>query len=340
MEQPNKPLNHLKFLNHIKTDHLPTELTFGSECSGIEAPYQALSLLGINVKHLFACEIDTHACKSIEANYSPVTMYKDITTRDPAVLPHVDLYVAGFPCQSFSVIGTCKGFDSASGTIFFNCLQTIQSTRPKCFILENVKGLTTHDKGNTFATVMACLNELSDYYIHHSVYNTKHYGLPQNRERVYIVGMSKEYFNEGFTKPNVIPLETSLWDIVDRDNTTESVLTPHKQRVLDEFVSDGLRGCKVDPSEPWMLNLNASSVNEYLSPMNGLCSCLLANGSEKYFTPLKRYLTAREVIRLQGFPDTFKQVVSDRQFKKQAGNSMSTNVLCAIISSIYLNCKG
>ena len=163
-------------------------LRVGTDCSGIEAPIQALKRLKIKFSHEWSCEIDPYARKSIKANYNPKILFEDITK--PRKLPDIDLYVCGFPCQTFSTAGERKGFGDPRGTIFYYCLKVIKTKKPKYFILENVKGLVNHDNGKTFKTILNCLKKLKIYNIYHNVLNTKDYGIPQNRERIFIVGVT------------------------------------------------------------------------------------------------------------------------------------------------------
>ena len=180
-------------------------LKIGTDFSGIGSPEQALISLGIKHQSMFACDYDKFAKQSYLANYKPLHFYDDITTRNHKETPYVDLYIAGFPCQAFSMAGKRKGFDDTRETLFFDLLQYLKEQRPKYFILENVKGLVSHDKGNTFKVILDSLaksvngetrgglfgGETGDclgYHIYHKVLNTKNYGIPQNRERIFIVG--------------------------------------------------------------------------------------------------------------------------------------------------------
>lgn len=132
----------------------------GTDFSGIGSPEMALKLLNIEHEQVFACEIDKYARKSFEAIHGkPQTFYKDITKRDHSEIPELDLYVAGFPCQAFSMAGKRKGFDDVRGTLFFNVAEFIKINQPKCFILENVKGLLSHDGGKTFQTIISLLTD-------------------------------------------------------------------------------------------------------------------------------------------------------------------------------------
>ncbi len=183
------------------------KLRIGTDCSGIEAPVQALIQLGIQFRHVFSSEIDKFCIKSIKSNYSPEIIFGDpegpfpdgdITKRDLKHVPDIDLYVCGFPCQPFSTIGQRKGFDDRRGNVFWSCLKLIEFKRPKYFILENVKGLLSHDKqhkrdrfGRTWDTIWNALSGLEKfgYVVKWRVLNTRDYGIPQNRERVFILGV-------------------------------------------------------------------------------------------------------------------------------------------------------
>ena len=205
-------------------------MKIGTDFSGIGAPEMALKYLGIDFKSVFACEIDKYARQSFEQLHNPKTFYNDITVRNHKEVEQLDLYVAGFPCQSFSMAGKRKGFEEARGTLFFNVAEFIKENQPKTFILENVKGLLSHDKGKTFQTIVDILSngggtqngQISldmfedglGYHIYWQVLNTKNYGIPQNRERIFIVGF-KDF--RDFNFPKEIPLELRLGDVL-QDN--------------------------------------------------------------------------------------------------------------------------
>ena len=190
-------------------------LTIGTDFSGIGAPEQALRKLGIEYKSVFACDINKYAKQSFLANYNTDNWYDDITKRDHSKTPYCDLYVAGFPCQAFSVAGKRQGFKDTRGTLFFDLFQYIKLQRPKYFILENVKGLVRHDKGNTFKVIKDSLESLN-YTIYHKVLNTKHYGTPQNRERIFIVGFSDVHTFEWPETKITEPIEKFLDVKVDK----------------------------------------------------------------------------------------------------------------------------
>ena len=162
------------------------------------------------------------------ANYKTQNFYNDITKRNHDKTPYVDLYVAGFPCQAFSLAGKRKGFEDTRGTLFFDLLQYLKAKKPKYFVLENVKGLLNHNGGRTFLTILDCLAKTVNrqysftnyedglnYYVYYKVLNSKDYGIPQNRERVFIVGFRDE--KHSFKFPKKIPLKTKLKDLLEND---------------------------------------------------------------------------------------------------------------------------
>lgn len=216
-------------------------MKIGTDFSGIGSPEMALKLLNIEHEQVFACEIDKCARKSFEAIHGkPKTFYKDITKRDHSEIPQLDLYVAGFPCQAFSMAGKRKGFDDVRGTLFFNVAEFIKINQPKCFILENVKGLLSHDGGKTFQTIISLLTDNGGtangqifipyfedglgYHVYYKVLNTKDYGIPQNRERIFIVGF-KEFREFSFPKP--FPLELKPKDML-QDNPDDKYFLSDK----------------------------------------------------------------------------------------------------------------
>jgi DNA (cytosine-5)-methyltransferase 1 len=225
-------------------------IKIGTDFSGIGAPEQALKKLGVEHKCMFACDVDKYAKKSYLANYNPEVFYDDIKTRDHKNAPYVDLYVAGFPCQAFSIAGRRKGFEDTRGTLFFDLLQYLKEKKPKYFILENVKGLLSHDKGQTFNVIIDSLaksvnkkirgglfsenqGENLGYHIYHKVLNTKNFGIPQNRERIFIVGFRED--KHSFKFPKEIPLEVKLKDVLQNEVDEKFYLSEHSVKKLEEY---------------------------------------------------------------------------------------------------------
>ena len=149
------------------------------------------------------CEIDKYASQILETKFQGVKNYGDATTIDETKLPNFDILVGGFPCQAFSMAGKRKGFDEARGTLFFDVARILAHKKPRNFILENVKGLLSHNKGKTFETILGILSDLG-YIVEWELLNSKNYGVPQSRERVYIVGHLR-----GQSRPKVFSFRKS-----------------------------------------------------------------------------------------------------------------------------------
>ena len=314
-------------------------LTIGTDFSGIGAPEQALKKLGIEYKSVFACDIDKYAKQSFLVNYNTENWYDDITKRDHTKTPYCDLYVAGFPCQAFSVAGKRKGFNDTRGTLFFDLFQYIKLQRPKYFILENVKGLVRHDKGNTFKTIMDSLESLN-YTIYHKVLNTKDYGIPQNRERIFIVGFSDTHTFEWPETKITEPIEKFLDVRVDKTyyltkhqiNKIHQYNKKHNKKIdftFKDFITYIKNGVE------WIADVRADMGLRIRK--NRMSPCLTTSSTPIIKRRKIRRLTPLECLRLQGFPDSFERVVSDSQLYKQAGNSMTVDVMAAIIKQVLQN---
>ena len=314
-------------------------LTIGTDFSGIGAPEQALKKLGIEYKSVFACDIDKYAKQSFLVNYNTENWYDDITKRDHTKTPYCDLYVAGFPCQAFSVAGKRKGFNDTRGTLFFDLFQYIKLQRPKYFILENVKGLVRHDKGNTFKVIMDSLESLN-YTIYHKVLNTKDYGIPQNRERIFIVGFSDTHTFEWPETKITEPIEKFLDVRVDKTyyltkhqiNKIHQYNKKHNKKIdftFKDFITYIKNGVE------WIADVRADMGLRIRK--NRMSPCLTTSSTPIIKRRKIRRLTPLECLRLQGFPDSFERVVSDSQLYKQAGNSMTVDVMAAIIKQVLQN---
>jgi DNA (cytosine-5)-methyltransferase 1 len=310
-------------------------LRIGTDCSGIEAPIEALRQLEIPHKHIWSSDIDKFVIRSIKANYEPEILFGDpdgpypdgdMTKRDNSILPDIDLYVAGFPCQPFSAAGKQKGFSDKRGNVFWGCLDVIKTKRPKYFILENVRGLLWNDKenkkdkyGRTWNTIWRELQGLEEYgyYVDWKVLNTRDYGIPQNRPRVFMVGK----LGGDFLWP--VPTEMdNIRDYVDWEDTDKSQEPP--PRIAPHISTRYRNAIFIDASFSKAVFPNASK----------WCSCILAK-SEIWCVPLGRRATLLELQKLQGF-QTFTLATSPFQLKKQIGNSMSVIVVSAIINEILV----
>jgi len=336
-------MSHYKRLLKRKGDNVTNKkikLKVGTDCSGIEAVLYALKKLNIDYEHVFSCDNDVSVKKSILTNFKPKMFYDDIFNRDIQKMEYVDLYVCGFPCQPFSSAGKRLGFeDKIKGTVFFECYNYIKTKKPKLFILENVKGLLNHNNGNTIKVILDYLNNLKLYNITMFVLNTKHYGLPQNRERVFIIGILKKYQQKKFIIPKQQPLNMGVIKLIEYINDIN--LDLKQLRHLSNFEKKNLKCLRkkykkknIDINEtPIIADLGASY--KFMSSMIDLSPTLKASRSNYYITTLKRKLSPREVLGLQGFPNSFDISVSDNQIYKQAGNSISVNVLYYILIELF-----
>ncbi|HFQ94540.1 MAG TPA: DNA (cytosine-5-)-methyltransferase [Anaerolineae bacterium] len=275
---------------------------------------QIFTKYGIPAKCVFSSDIDPYARETYYANFGEYPA-GDITQIDENEIPDHNLLLAGFPCQPFSIIGNGKGFDDTRGTLFFDIARILAAKKPDAFILENVKRLAGHDQGRTLQKISKVLTDLG-YYFDYRVLNALDYGLPQKRERIFIVGFRKPVL---FQWPMKQSTRLSLEDILETNVDPKYYASERIRRKRRESHSPD---CK--PSV-WHEN-KAGHVSSY--PY----SCALRAGASHNYLLVngERRLTPREMLRLQGFPDTFKIVVSDAQIKKQTGNAVPVNVVRAV----------
>jgi DNA (cytosine-5)-methyltransferase 1 len=294
-------------------------LRVGTDCSGIEAPIQALQQLDVPFIHEWSCEKDPYTLESLKANYEPKIIYQDISTRNHSELPDIDLYVCGFPCQTFSIlVHRTDALSDPRSNIMYECIKVIQQKKPKYFVLENVKNFKTFENGKPFNTLMDALDSTGVYNVHADIYNTLEHGIPQRRKRVYIVGIRKDIQTKIFQKPPILPLrdiDEFLEDktIYKRTNISK-VLQGHINKLKE-------RNDYSEDASYIITDSNYGAIAKDCSPT------LTSKCNTFYHTKYNRYLTPRECLNLQGFSKDFKQVTSKTQMCKQIGNTMSVNVL-------------
>ena len=197
--------------------------------SGIGGFELGLLMSEKNVKLVGYSEIDKYAIEVFEKQFKGINNYGNATTIDETKLPNFDLFVGGFPCQAFSVAGKQRGFDDTRGTLFFDVARILKHKKPKHFILENVRGLLSHDSGRTFQTIIKVLTDIG-YLVQWEVCNSKNYGVPQNRERVYIVGHLR-----GNSRPEVFP--------IGKINEEDSRNNQQKIKIIDNLKGEGGHEC-------------------------------------------------------------------------------------------------
>ncbi len=345
--------------------------------SGIGAIEHALKRMGVAHEIVFACDNDAFVKQSFFANYDIDEKRWFDNVQDINGVPFknkVDLLVGGSPCQSFSLVGKRRGFEDARGTLFYDFARLIKEIQPKVFIFENVKGLLSHDSGKTWEVIQNTFKELG-YHFKAQVINAKDHGIPQNRERLFVVGFkNKKDFNFPETQPLELVMQNLLEDYplekyylgkkgvdfvtkkknLDKRYTQingtialcqkrnqqfnwhgDFILEPSKPIPKKYFLSDKVAnyvlasGTKNFYSRP---EINLKIARPLLSSMHKMHRA----GVDNYVTRRGkiRKLTPRECLRLMGFDDTFKIVVSDTQMYRQAGNSIVVNVLISILDRV------
>ena len=314
------------------TDPKPTTpvLRVGTAFSGIGAPEWALKNLGIEHTNEFMIEIDKNARKTYLANFTPKQTYADITKINYQAMNDIDIFFFGSPCQSFSMQGKRGGLEDTRGTLVYNGLQIIQAKQPQYFVYENVKGMLSHDKGNTFKVIKEAFDELN-YSISYKVLNAKHYGSPQNRERLFIVGIRKG-INQTFEFPKPLSYVPCVNDIIQEGEDYSNLLLSTKNIV------------KKTPNPKTDIKILAEFSNLRYASDKRICStegispCLTKGGSKTRFFDTKhklyRRLSEKELSRIQGFGDEYLFPVANTHIKNQLGNSITIPVMKALLTNL------
>lgn len=289
---------------------------------------------------VFSSDIDKYACETYRANFNEYPL-NDITKIDEKELPDFDILCAGFPCQPFSIGGLRKGFNDTRGTLFYDIERILREKKPKAFILENVKGLANHDKGKTLKVIINKLskrvnyqqnesksNDCLNYDVHYRVINSKQFGVPQNRERIYIIGFEK---NTNFQFPK-INKEKKITDIIDyslEKNTNSEILEKNIKTHLEQHKKyseikdlEYLLAYEVRKSRCAFRFDNLSPTLTAKMGTGGNNVPVLVNH--------RRKLSTNECLRIQGYPKNFKIKPNYSQSYKQIGNSVSVTVIKAL----------
>ena len=357
------------------------KLKVGTLFSGIGAFEHALQRLNIEHEITFACDIDEYVKKSYFANYNITEKqwFNDVTKLDASkyLNDNIDIVVGGSPCQSFSFVGKQKGLEDERGNLIFEFIRVIKECNPKMFIFENVKGLTTHDSGKTFEYVISKFKELN-YSIQYSILKATDYGIPQSRQRLFLIGINQTntHIQINFPPPK-IELTLKMQDLLEDNVNTQYYLQEKGQlfavsdkniakkytqingaialcqkknqqfnwhgdfvfeyrdipekyylsdKVKEYVLKSGTKGFKSNPE------IDLDIARPILSTVHKMHRAGIDNYVTKYGK--LRKLTPRECLRLMGFSDNFKIVVSDTRMYQQAGNSIVVNVLMEIIKNI------
>ncbi|MEG2679075.1 MAG: DNA (cytosine-5-)-methyltransferase [Oscillospiraceae bacterium] len=267
---------------------------------------------------VFSSEWDKAAVLTYQANFHE-TPAGDITKIDSQDIPNFDILLAGFPCQPFSIIGDKAGFThETQGTLFFDVERILRDKQPKAFMLENVRNLTVHNGGKTFSIILSHLEGLG-YHVYAKVLNALNYGVPQKRERVIICGFQDDVDFE-FPTPISEGEKKTLDDILESD-------VDKKYYVRQEIKQSRIARMKQEITRPYITHENVAGS---ITPHHFSCA-LRAGASANYLLiNNERKPTERELLRIQGFPDSYKIVVPYGQLKRQTGNSVALPMIQAV----------
>lgn len=299
-----------------------------------------LALSKINGECVFASEWDKECQKVYEKNFG-LKPHGDITKIDEKNIPQHEILCAGFPCQAFSISGKRLGFKDTRGTLFFDVARIVKQHKPKIVLLENVKNFLTHDNGNTIKVVKKTLEELN-YDVFYKVLNSSNYGVPQKRERIYIVAFNKKLKIKNFQFPSNQNIFISLENCLVPDSLTKDLIIKRKDiRLKNKLeISKDIFGNY--PQKPIRLgHVNKGGQGERIYSPKGHAVSLTAYGggigskTGLYLINNKlRKLSPRECARITGFPDNFHLSENKNHSYKQFGNSVVVNVLDYIMIEI------
>ncbi len=305
---------------------------------GIGGFHQAMASYGGEC--VFASDIDKYCQQSYYENYG-IVPEGDITKIDENSIPDHDILCAGFPCQAFSISGKQLGFNDSRGTLFFDVARIVRAKRPKVVFLENVKNFAIHDNGKTLAVVKATMNELG-YSFHAKVLNAVNYGIPQKRERIYMVCFRNDIEDKYFSFPKKFRLTKHVEDFLLDDDSTKNLIVSRPDitfnNTLDNTYSD--KSIRLG-------SVNKGGQGERIYSVKGIAITFSAYGGGVFaktggylVNGSPRRLHPRECARLMGYPDSFKITSSPSQAYKQFGNSVVVNVLKYIMNEICNTLNG
>lgn len=363
--------------------HPERTIRLGTSFSGIGAIEHSFHRLGLNVKIQFAGDIDENCKKAYFANYNIAEnqWHKDIHEFDATPFKgKIDLFVGGAPCQAFSLRGKHGGFEDTRGTLFREFARVVIECQPKVFIFENVRGMLYHDKGNTWDVIHNTFERDCGYQVYYQILNSKDYGVPQSRDRIYCIGFKKEV---DFKYPAPIQLNKTVYDLLEDIVEDKYFLKEKGFHFITESVNHTKSYTQINGAiqlcqkRNQQFNWHGDFVYHPFTEEKGQPSDFMdkvhhiKDAEESYYTLLNaglrtiypdgngnhvmrrdksvkcdiskgwfRKLTPRECLRLMGFDDSFKIVVSDTETYKQAGNSIVVDVLMALLKQMDITKYG
>lgn len=287
-----------------------------------------LALESLGAKCVYSNEWDKFAQEVYKNNFGE-TPDGDITKVDENTIPEHDIICAGFPCQAFSISGKQRGFEDSRGTLFFDVARIVKAKRPKIVFMENVKNFATHDNGKTLEVVKATMEELG-YTFNYKVLNATDYGIPQKRERIYMVCFRKDLAVKEFSFPKAFALQKHVEDFLLNDEKLVSNLYVDRPDIYYNNETDN----KASNKSIRLGIVNKGGQGERIYSTKGIAITLSANGGGVFaktggylVNGKPRRLHQRECARLMGFPDTYIMAKNKNQAYKQFGNSVVVDVL-------------
>ncbi|WP_455258158.1 DNA cytosine methyltransferase, partial [Peptoniphilus asaccharolyticus] len=275
---------------------------------------------------IWANDFDKYAVQTYKKNFKNEIIFDDINNIDFNTIPSADVAIGGFPCQPFSMMGSELGFEDTRGTVFFTVANLIKQMinrgeKPKVVVLENVRRLLTHDRGNTFKVIKHVLEHELGYKVFYKVLNSSDYGVPQTRNRIFIVCFDQKGIDFNF--PREVELKYTMQDLLEKNVDEKYFLS---DRLLKTILSNGTGNYKAKSEIDLKI---ARPLCSTMHKMHRACQDNYVTDNGKV-----RRLTPREAARLQGFPDDFIIPVSDTQAYRQFGNAVTVNVAESVAKSI------
>lgn len=297
-----------------------------------------LALESFGAKCVYSNEWDEPAQKVYAENFGDVPE-GDITQVDEKTIPDHDILCAGFPCQAFSISGKQRGFEDSRGTLFFDVARIVKEKKPKVVFMENVKNFATHDNGHTLEVVQATMEELG-YVFNQKVLNAVDYGVPQKRERIYMVCFRKDLDINNFAYPKAFKLQKHVEDfLLDDESMLENLYVERPDTYMNDTVDDTYSNKTIR-----LGTVNKGGQGERIYSTKGIAITLSAYGGGIFaktggylINGRTRKLHPRECARIMGYPDTYKISESPNQAYKQFGNSVVIDVLQLITEQIGIS---
>ncbi|AVN60008.1 DNA (cytosine-5-)-methyltransferase [Mesoplasma florum] len=291
-----------------------------------------------NFEIIWANDFDQYCVQTYKRNINNQIHFGDLEVLKYKIPKH-DVLIGGFPCQPFSSLGSQKGFEDKRGGLIFTIIDILQKNKTPFFILENVKNFINHDKGKTIKIVKEMLEEIG-YIVDYKILNSLDFGIPQRRNRVFIVGYRKTEFkiNSNFIFPEGKKTKKTVFDLLDKE-VSEKYFLSHK--IIPTILSKGNQNYKLNPTidTPIAKTLTATMMKMHRASQDNYYTDQInyeKNVLDKKLKSNIRRLTPNECRKLQGFPNEWVQVVSDAQAYKQFGNAVTVNVSTAIAAQVEL----